>query len=146
MGLDNFEFHTSITGTYFLGHEAQGDLKNLKIGSELALKREISNVYDSNAIMVIFYPEGDTDRHRRPLGYIPKTDNTRLAGLMDKGVKLIAIYKGDKKIKVEECEDDDDEVEFNDYADYDEKERKYDNLFDSWGGDPEEEPDDKGWG
>lgn len=54
--------------------------KQLKIGTSLLLKRDISNLYDSFAIQVYF--------EQYKLGYLPAYENIVLANMLDNGVAL----------------------------------------------------------
>lgn len=66
----------------FQYHRAGGIWPFLQIGAPLRLKREPHNPHDTNAIAVWFMND--------KLGYIPRSENSRLAALMDKGEKLEA--------------------------------------------------------
>lgn len=56
--------------------------KKMHEGDPLTLVREPGNVHDDNAIRV--------DWRGQQLGYVPRRDNSALARLMDKGVRLDA--------------------------------------------------------
>ncbi len=72
---------TNIAGTRYCNN--QEAFKTLKKNVPLLLEREADNKYDSNAIKVM-----TTDREK--LGYIPKSDNSIYARLMDSGKILNA--------------------------------------------------------
>ena len=57
-------------------------LPSLKVGDELRLVREASNVHDSNAVAVYF--------HDDQLGYVPRVENTAVAQMLDRGERLEA--------------------------------------------------------
>jgi len=63
-------------------HRADGVWSFLCMGAPLRLKREPHNPHDINAIGVWFMND--------KLGYIPRSENSRLAALMDQGEKLDA--------------------------------------------------------
>lgn len=72
---------TNIAGTRYCNN--QEAFKTLEKNVPLLLEREADNKYDSNAIKVM-----TTDREK--LGYIPKSDNSIYARLMDSGKILNA--------------------------------------------------------
>ncbi len=72
---------TNIAGTRYCNNEEA--FKTLEKNVPLLLEREADNKYDSNAIKVM-----TTDREK--LGYIPKSDNSIYARLMDSGKILNA--------------------------------------------------------
>ncbi len=72
---------TDIAGTRYVDN--QDVFKGLEKNVPLLLEREADNKYDSNAIKVM-----TTDREK--LGYIPKSDNSIYARLMDSGKILNA--------------------------------------------------------
>lgn len=72
---------TNIAGTSYCNN--QEAFKTLEKNVPLLLEREADNKYDSNAIKVM-----TTDRKK--LGYIPKSDNSIYARLMDSGKILNA--------------------------------------------------------
>ena len=72
---------TDIAGTRYCNN--QEAFKTLEKNVPLLLEREADNKYDSNAIKVM-----TTDREK--LGYIPKSDNSIYARLMDSGKILNA--------------------------------------------------------
>jgi hypothetical protein len=57
-------------------------LPSLKVGDELRLVREASNVHDSNAVAVYYQNE--------QLGYVPRVENTAIAQMLDRGERLEA--------------------------------------------------------
>jgi len=57
-------------------------LPSLKVGDELRLVREASNVHDHNAVAVFF--------HDDQLGYVPRAENTAVAQMLDRGERLEA--------------------------------------------------------
>ena len=72
---------TKIAGTRYCDN--QDVFKGLEKNVPLLLEREADNKYDSNAIKVM-----TTDREK--LGYIPKSENSIYARLMDSGKILHA--------------------------------------------------------
>ena len=72
---------TNIAGTRYCNN--QEAFKTLEKNVPLLLEREADNKYDSNAIKVM-----TTDREK--LGYIPKSNNSIYARLMDSGKILNA--------------------------------------------------------
>ena len=72
---------TKIAGTRYCDN--QDVFKGLEKNVPLLLEREADNKYDSNAIQVM-----TTDREK--LGYIPKSENSIYARLMDSGKILHA--------------------------------------------------------
>ena len=66
----------------FQYHRASGIWSFLQPGQPLRLKREPHNLHDANAIAVWFMND--------KLGYVPRSENSRLAALMDRGEKLEA--------------------------------------------------------
>jgi len=62
---------------------------HLNIGDRLDFKREPTNPYDSNAIIVL--TEDGTK-----IGYIPKRENTPFAEQLDQGRKLWGVISGKK--------------------------------------------------
>jgi hypothetical protein len=64
----------------FQYHRASGIWSFLRVGASLRLKREPHNTHDANAIAVWFMND--------QLGYIPRSENGRLAELMDRGERL----------------------------------------------------------
>lgn len=81
---------TKIAGTRYCDN--QDVFKGLEKNVPLLLEREADNKYDSNAIKVM-----TTDREK--LGYIPKSDNSIYARLMDSGkilnARVYSCYKND---------------------------------------------------
>jgi len=67
-----------IAGYRFYG----GDNASIRVGDELSLKREPSNVHDERAIEVY--------KGRCKIGYIPRKYNPVIAKMMDQDVKVIA--------------------------------------------------------
>ncbi|MBR5028322.1 MAG: HIRAN domain-containing protein [Bacteroidales bacterium] len=53
----------------------------LRIGSKLRLEREITNPHDPYAVQVIFNHDGEDYL----LGFIPRTDNQKLAAFLEMG-------------------------------------------------------------
>ena len=66
----------------FQYHRASGIWSFLRPSQPLRLKREPHNLHDANAIAVWFMND--------KLGYVPRSENRRLAALMDRGEKLEA--------------------------------------------------------
>ena len=68
-------------------------LKNLRIGDSLTLKRDPKNEYDSYAISI--------EKDKKRLGWVPMTDNTVIANLMDAGklfrCKVVEIKEREEK-------------------------------------------------
>ena len=62
-------------------HDADLVWNDLKVGQSVRLEREPNNPYDANAIQVIFNKDGEDYL----LGYIPRTENTRLVAFLDAG-------------------------------------------------------------
>ena len=81
---------TNIAGTRYVDN--QDVFKGLEKNVPLLLEREADNKYDSNAIKVM-----TTDREK--LGYIPKSDNSIYARLMDSGkilnTRVYSCYQDD---------------------------------------------------
>lgn len=81
---------TKIAGTRYVDN--QDVFKGLEKNVPLLLEREADNKYDSNAIKVM-----TTDRKK--LGYIPKSDNSIYARLMDSGkilhARVYSCYEND---------------------------------------------------
>lgn len=73
--LPSFYASYSVAGTMFASREL---LKTVQIGARVNLVREPDNEYDEKAILVL---NQDDDK----LGYIPRTDNAKLAAEMDSG-------------------------------------------------------------
>ena len=71
---------TYIAGTMFV-EEIEDKLGAVTYGTDLELRRDPSNPYDSNAIEVL---NGDGER----IGFLPRKINPIAAGLMDSGKHL----------------------------------------------------------
>jgi hypothetical protein len=56
--------------------------RDMKIGDALALVREPANRHDANAVRV--------EWRGRKLGYVPRADNSAVAGALDRGENLVA--------------------------------------------------------
>ncbi|MBC8413707.1 MAG: HIRAN domain-containing protein [Nitrospira sp.] len=71
---------TNLAGfKYYRGSEISD---RIRTGDRLSLLREPSNPYDYDAVQVF--------RGRDKLGYIPRTDSSTVAQMMDRGVQLTA--------------------------------------------------------
>ena len=77
-------FDSFIAGTTYL--KDRDVLKKAAVGDTLTLRRESSNRFDSNAILIL-NAEGEK------YGYVPEKDNLIFARLMDAGKLLIAKIK-----------------------------------------------------
>lgn len=87
------EFRTKIVGTSFRGKETRTLLKSLPTGTALSLEREYDNPYDELAIKVNYILRTNNNSTEIHLGYIPRTDNARLAKSYD-------LYGWPKNLKV----------------------------------------------
>ena len=106
---------TKLTGTYFQGPTAVQLVKVLETGEYLELEREPNNEFDSNCIKVIL--DGLC------LGYVAKGDNSNLAEEMDKGKNFVAIYEGNKNLKIVEDDTTEIDIDFDlDLEDFDDEE------------------------
>ena len=83
---DKILLETEIAGTFFRDLDVVSGM--LDAGDTLLLKREPDNSYDGNAILV-------TTEDGYVLGYVPRTQNTPLAQLMDAGERLYALLRVD---------------------------------------------------
>ena len=63
--------------------DLEGRLQGIGVGSGLMLRRDSTNHYDAKAIEVL------NDAGER-IGFVPRTDNSSLAGLMDQGLHFTA--------------------------------------------------------
>ena len=64
-------------------HDADAVWHHLKPGTELQLKRDSGNPYDTNAVAVMFHNPDDGKDYR--IGYIPREFNETMAGMLDMG-------------------------------------------------------------
>ena len=69
-----------IAGFQF--HRGDAIWESLALGAELSLVREPSNTHDPDAVAVFFEDE--------MLGYVPRGDNSSIAGMLDRGECLQA--------------------------------------------------------
>jgi hypothetical protein len=72
--------HSPLAG--FQYHEGEALWPLLRTGSPLQLRRESDNPHDSRAVAVLFMD--------RRIGYIPRSENTAISQLMDRGERLSA--------------------------------------------------------
>ena len=64
-------------------HDADMVKDLLQVGTPLLLMREADNLYDKNAVAVVFH--NDANGKDYCLGYIPRADNEHLAQILDAG-------------------------------------------------------------
>lgn len=84
--MSNLQASTKIAGTYYYEAEELLKSKRLSTGMSVVVRREPSNQYDDNAI-VILHENGSR------IGYFPKRLASTLAPLMDSGMKISAKVK-----------------------------------------------------
>jgi len=63
-------------------HEGDAIWPSLAVGAKLALMREATNSHDPDAVAVYF--------QSNKLGYVPRTENRAIAGMLDRGECLEA--------------------------------------------------------
>jgi hypothetical protein len=66
----------------FRYHDAASVFESMRVGDALALVREPDNPHDPNAIRV--------EWNGRTLGYVPRTENARVARQLDQDIRLTA--------------------------------------------------------
>ena len=71
---------TDIAGTEYV-NGIEEKLSRLKCGDELMVSREGTNKYDENAVLVL---DGGSK-----LGYIPRSENTVIANMLRRGIRLV---------------------------------------------------------
>ncbi|WP_326828691.1 HIRAN domain-containing protein [Streptosporangium sp. NBC_01810] len=86
--------HVEYTAVKLRGAKYKGDkVKYIKPGSELVLRRDLNNIYDTNAVLVLgVVPSEGVEP--APLGYLPKGLASKLAPQMDAGRTFNAVYVG----------------------------------------------------
>ena len=67
-------------------HEGDAIWPSLAVGAKLALMREATNSHDPDAVAVYF--------QNNKLGYVPRTENRAIAGMLDRGENLEARISG----------------------------------------------------
>ena len=66
----------------FQFHRGEAIWPSLAVGQKLALVRESSNPHDADAVAVYF--------HNDKLGYVPRSENNVVAGMLDRGEQIEA--------------------------------------------------------
>ena len=86
--------HVEYTAVKMRGAKYKGDkVRYIKAGTEVVLRREPDNPYDSNAVLVLgVVPSEGVEP--APVGYLPKGLASRVARDMDAGRSFTAVYVG----------------------------------------------------